>query len=317
MHYLRQLSQVTNVIPLLCQADLLSQEEVQASKEQIRSQLLEANIRPFSFDSAASLDQSVTGLGGPYPYAISSAIGSDHDTMDASLLMSPDYVQPLIPTELSKLVDQVFNENGASWLRHSAANKYIQWKKAENPSKEMALYHPLGPVSSYAVSQVLTPPTGATSSFALARITDHTQREERLAQIRLASWAADLQRSLANEQARFEQLARNQRAVWLTERLNECVQEGTLVPASQGDRRRRRKVDSGRGFSSKTMVHQDPLGLLEVAANLRRKGLVALELLGSLSVVGGLVLWASRHHWHSQYDWVISEWERFWYGSRA
>ncbi len=58
------------------------------------------------------------------------ATGSDHDTMDASLLMSPDYVQPLIPTDLASLVSLVFSQDGASRLRHSAAKKYTQWRRA-------------------------------------------------------------------------------------------------------------------------------------------------------------------------------------------
>ena len=66
---------------------------------------------------------------------------------------------------------------------------------------------------------------------------------------------------------------------------------------------------------------QDPLGLLEVADELRRKGLVALEVLGSLGVLGGLALWVTRHYLHLQqplqpYGWVVGEWERFWYGLR-
>ncbi len=80
---------------------------------------------------------------------------------------------------------------------------------------------------------VLTPVLGATSSYALASVTDHAQREERLAQVRLANWAAELQKSLANERAQYEALARSERAFWLTEKLNECVQDGMLVPVSR------------------------------------------------------------------------------------
>lgn len=324
IQYLRQLAPLTNVIPLLAQADRMSPEHVAASKEQINSQLLEANIRPFSFATAfPGSEAQQPGC----PYAISSATGSDHDTMDASLLMSPDYVQPLIPTELAALVQQIFNQDGVSWLRHSAARKYIQWQKAESASRPMELYQPLNPSSPYAqgsASRVLTPPLGATSSFAIARIADHTQREERLAQIRLANWAADLQKSLDRERASYEQLARGERAIWLTERLNECVQDGTLVPtsgrgtsASQAEGHPRRSWGPNRGLKTKSMQHQDPLGLLEVVADVRHKGLVALEVLGSLSVLGGLALWISKHYWHFQpYGWVVGEWDKFWYGGR-
>jgi hypothetical protein len=59
-------------------------------------------------------------------------------------------------------------------------------------------------------------------------------------------------------------------------------------------------------------ARQDPLGLLEVANELRYKGLIALEVLGSLGVLGGLALWVTRHYLHGQ----GGEWERFWYGAR-
>lgn len=270
--------------------------------------------------------------------------------MDASLLMSPDYVQPLVPTELSALVEQVFSPDGTSWLRHSAARKYLQWRKGEAPAaapRPLELYGPLhsssgslgnsfsspGPrTTPLATSQILTPSLGATGSFALARVADHTQREERLAQIRLANWAGELQKSLANERARYEALARGERAVWLTERLNECVQDGTLVPISSAPERRRgpekraaatsarrRKFTAAdvAGLAAQGGTHQDPLGLLEVVADLRRRGVVVLEVLGGMGVLGGMAVWLCRHYGQgSTYQWMLGEWERFWAGVR-
>ncbi|KAK3301935.1 uncharacterized protein B0T15DRAFT_286947 [Chaetomium strumarium] len=377
IEYLRQLSHLTNIIILLAQADLMSAEQVAASKEQMYSQLKEANIRPFSFsmpspNSVVSSDPEKQGI-----YAISSATGSDHDTMDASLLMSPDYVQPLIPTELATLVEQVFSSTGVSWLRHSVARKYVQWRKAENlpPARPSSLLRnqtlppnlnispssssPLSPPSpsrSY-TDQVLATPMGTTSSsYALARLADHTQREERLAQVRLANWAADLQKSLAREREQYAALARGERAMWLAERISECVRDGSLVVADQlrttrgqgrgvnkssldfaeaaagefvpsssslgvprdgrAGQRKREKFQSQNQHQYRRH-RQDPLGLLEVADELRHKGLIALEVLGSLGVLGGLALWVTRHHIHLQaYGWMVGEWERLWYGAR-
>lgn len=308
---------------MLARADLMSPDQVAASKEQINSQLQEADIRPFGF-AAAFPGQTVPRS--ECTYAISSATGSDHDIMDASLLMSSDYVQPLIPTELVTLVEQMFSQEGASWLRHSAARKYIQWRRA-GTTKPMELYQPvsLGSSNALTASQALYPALGATSSFAIARVADHTEREERLARLQLASWAVDLQKSLDKERASYERLARGDRAVWLTERLNECVQDGTLVPvagrgkspAEADGKSRQNRSKMRRGSPTKSMQHQDPLGLLEVAAELRHKGLVALEVLGSLSVLGGLALWLSRHYWHFQpYEWAATEWDKFWSGGR-
>ncbi|KAK4123647.1 hypothetical protein N657DRAFT_690358 [Parathielavia appendiculata] len=380
IEYLQQLSPLTNIILLLAQTDLMSPEQITASKEQIHSQLKEANIRPFSFSTLSPSDADKQGI-----YAISSAAGSDHDTMDASLLMSPDYVQPLIPTELAALVAQVFTPNGAAWLRHSVARKYLAWRNANSPSspalssstrpqslaRGQSLPQSLSLASSSCAAfphsvqpcqRNFLPPlppmqtptsTGAGTSYALARLADHAQREERLAQVRLANWAAELQRSLEKEREEYARLARQERAIWLAERIGECVREGAAsgapgavsgfdgpVVASDRDgckgrgtgngllarssRRRKRMGQRGGagGFGevegeTQHRHRQDPLGLLEVADELRHRGLIALEVLGSIGVLGGLALWVTRHYLHVQgLGWVMGEWERFWYGPR-
>jgi hypothetical protein len=350
----------------------MSAEQVAASKAQIHSQLHEANINLFSFSVASQGCPSALDADRQGVYAISSATGSDHDLMDASLLMSPDYVQPLIPTELASLVEQVFSSNGVSWLRHSVARKYVQWRKGESNinnstnllPRQPSSYNPIPFISLNGPSQVLTPPVGAASSYALARLADHTQREERLAQVRLANWAADLQKSLAREREQYAALARGERAMWLAEKINECIEDGSLVPrappdtgdfgASPPGRRPRAfpptdwKVHYGYGpldtaspsgadgdppslassprrsgerrqrqqyYYQQHRQRQDPLGLLEVADELKHKGLIALEVLGSLGVLGGLALWVTRHYLHlPAYGWLLGEWERFWHG---
>lgn len=310
--YLQMLSLLTNVIPILAQADMMTTEAVIQSKERIRSELYEAGIWPFSFATSAS-----SGNGGPtWPYAISSLPGSDHDIMDASLLMSPDYVQPLISSELTTLVGQMFCENGASWLRHAAAKKYLQWKNSETPSSSRALYRPLTvPAGTPSGSLMATAPL----TYSLARVADHTQREERMAQIRLANWASDLQRSIANEKARYEALARGERAVWLTERLNECVQDGTLVAVrdqgrtTPGLRGTKRSLSRGGQGTTSMQHHQDPLGLLEVAGKVKANGWVALEVLGGMGILGGVAMWVSKSGWHVQAaTWAVESWSAFW-----
>lgn len=307
----------------------MTPEAIAQSKAQIRSEMLEAGVRPFSFSTSSA--RSSSDLEPMCPYAVSSTAGSDHDIMDASLLMSPDYVQPLVQSELVTLVEQVFSEDGASWLRHAAAKKYLQWK-SDNPPVPQDLYRPLNmlgrPSTSLVASGRLTSPLGATSQYSLARIADHTQREERLAQIRLANWASDLQRSLTNERARYEALARGERAIWLTQKLNECVQDGSLIPVGDRDWDRdrsvsrlrekiKRKLTRSRSQSTSTMQHQDPLGLLQVAANLKTNSWVALEILGSMGVLGGVAIWVSRQGWHvSAVGWAVEQWSEFWTGDR-
>ncbi|KAL7626577.1 hypothetical protein AAE478_003349 [Parahypoxylon ruwenzoriense] len=312
LEYIRRLIPLTNVIPIVAQADSLSQEQLVACKEQVAGQLREAGLKVFSFASATSQEFATPVPN--IPYAISSATGSDDDIMDASLLMSPDYVQPLMTSELRYLVENVFSPNGVSWLRHAAAKKYLNWR-ATAPPRPRHLYRPLslpgpGPSARPRPSENIIE---ACSSLTLARLNVH-QRDRSPPQVHIVDWAADLQRSLAIEQARYEALARGERAVWLTERLNECVQDGTLIALNKSrdtlstETRRAAK----RGSSKRTKQHQDPLGLLQVAADLKAKGWVALEVVGSLSVIGGFTLWLSRQQWHMDAIQLADEWARHW-----
>ncbi len=146
---------------------------------------------------------------------------------------------------------------------------------------------------------------------------DHTQREEKMAQVRLANWAADLQRSLQNERLRFEALARSERAVWLTERLGECVQDGSIVPLSRASkdlpqwndasalvkpgtysrRERGKEMGWGRGGRGGGVDRHDPLGLLMLNQEIGRKGWMVLKVVSGMGVLGGLAFWVVRA-WH-------------------
>ena len=308
IEYLRRLSHLTNIIPLILRADSMSAEQLASLKENITSEMQTNNIRPFVFGLTSDNHQRHPPSA---PYAISAQPSKDEDTMDASLLMSPDYIQPLLPSELSYLVSQVFSRDNISWLRHSAAKKFIQWRTSETVSRPQSLYRPLSQSQPLicSSSQVLTSPVGATTSYALARITDHTQREERFAQVRLANWAADLQRSLQNERARFESLARSERAVWLTERLGECVQDGTIIPISQARQtsfasdartlvrqgtysRKKRNVEIGE-YTEGVNPH-DPLGLLQLNEEMKRRAWFALQVVGGMGIFGGLAYFLTR-----------------------
>ncbi len=310
------------MIPLIARADTLSPEEVRFLKTNILSELQAAEVRPFTFGVSPKEAPDSRTLA---PFAISTVTTSDDENMDASLLMSPDYVQPLIPTELALLVEQIFERETASWLRHSAAKKCLQWRRGSLTSLALTRSVPqsLGMNSSYSLAaspQIVTPPIGATNTYTLARITDHTQREERLAQVRLSKWASDLQRSLQNERARFEALARGERAVWLTERLNECVQDGTIVPISAAGRRNdspisRELVKQGGAYARRTVRGAsldcfDPLGLVELNEDMRRRSWAALQIVSSFGIIGGLAIWLARN-WNSEnesfawgFDWT-------------
>ncbi|KAI8628575.1 hypothetical protein F5Y19DRAFT_436123 [Xylariaceae sp. FL1651] len=304
LEYIRRLARLTNVIPILAQADLLSEEQVASCKQEITEQLQSAEIQPFTFTPAAVQEERVT-FAPTIPYTASSATVSDHEVMDASLLMSPDYVQPLIPTELAFLVQRIFSLDGASWLRHSSAKKYLQWRDAR-PSQPRYLYRPLAlPGQTYATA--LTHP-----SMALAKVS-RLQQDSDPAQIRMTDWAANLQRSLAGERAQYEALSRGERAYWLTKKLHGCAQDGTLVAMNETREmsvvERRRSRRSG---ASRTQQYRDPLGLLQVTADLKVRGWIALEVLGSLGLLGGLAIWITRHAWPTEAVELVNEWTKFW-----
>ncbi|KAI8966234.1 hypothetical protein F5Y11DRAFT_309791 [Daldinia sp. FL1419] len=315
IEYIRRLTPLTNVIPLLAQADSLSPNQLAMYKEQLAGQLREAGLQPFSFSLASHnrFAETVPSI----PYAVSSATGSDDDIMDASLLMSADYVQPLMTSELEYLVKNVFSPSGISWLRHTAAKKYLEWRSS-TPSRPRHLYRPLsppGPMPASVLSRSPENPISPRTSLVLARLVN-PQLAYDPPQLRVADWAADLQRSLASERAQYESLARGERAVWLTERLNECVQDGTLIALNKprGMSAVGVKGPLKHEISTKTALHQDPLGLLQIAADLRVKGWVALEFIGSLGVIGALAFWVSRQHWHTDpLELALAdEWARRW-----
>ena len=262
------MSPLTSVLPIIAKADSLTKQQIKSLKLSILSDLQAAGIRPFLFGK--SYEDILNDSNPCAPFAISSTISNDQENMDASVLMSPDYVPPLVETELSSLINHVLHPDNIAWLKHKAARKYINWSakaRATSPTHSSSLGLPqrsFAPPATRSTSPLLiqsSPPT-----FTLARLSDHTQREERFAQARLARWASELQRSLRAERERYEWLARGERAMWLTEKLNECIQDGQLVLASTPMRGKPNNPNSVRGqaiipealgFSVK-----DPLGIL-------------------------------------------------------
>lgn len=164
--FIRQLSELTNVVPLIAKSDLLSPDRITALRKQVLVGFRSADAQPFLFgrdpdeviqdlevaeevartDSASgranrtadggssghmaddSFDAANSRGSGDeplYPFLVSSALTSDEETMDASLLMSSTYLQPLAGSELADLVKAVFHPDGISWLRYAAVKKYL------------------------------------------------------------------------------------------------------------------------------------------------------------------------------------------------
>ncbi|EGD97289.1 hypothetical protein TESG_04700 [Trichophyton tonsurans CBS 112818] len=316
---IQKLSNFTTVVPLIAKCDNYTADEVQAIKKSFVERVRDADMKLSCF---GPFGESLTNdhVSGPsIPFMTSSAVTNDDETMDASVLMGPEYVQPLIPSELGFVLDKLFDRDNAAWLRHSAAKKLslflcidVGYGVSSLPDSHLSPSLPSTPASA---SHVLAPRGErlGLSEYTLARMTEHTRREEQYAQARLAKWAADLQQSLRNERNRYEQLGRGERAVWLTEKLGECVADGTLVPLSQTpgfpgfgntvDKANEKgnlcvQMQDGRRFEYRVAAGNvnaaDPLGLLKLGDDLSRRGWVLVQVLGGVGIVGGLALWMAQ-----------------------
>lgn len=320
---IRKLCDFTNVIPVIAKSDLMSSDQIAALKSTFQKQTRAADAKPFLFgnQSPGETDTSESQM----PFAVSSAKSNDEDTMDASTLMSPDYVQPLVSSELNLLVQNLFDRDHLAWMRHSASKKLVQRQYEQQRPMQSLRTHQRSPSLSSSVS-LLTSPNHSLSSpsfaspalsgsldYTLARITDHTQREEGLAQVHLVKWAADLQLSLQNERERYAAMARGERAAWLTERLSECVVDGSLVPITTNQTPTtfggplRVSPENARGSRVQLQTRQnikyhhimgltphDPLGVVWWTDDLRQRGWKMFQVIGSFGVVGGLALWLAN-----------------------
>lgn len=229
--------------------------------------------------------------------------------MDASLLMSPEYVQPLLPSELRLLVEQIFELDTVAYLRHMSARKLVAWHASHPrlttiPSPSLPSVHNstlASPIQTSLSNSGLLIPLGSevslntSNSWALAKVADHTQREERIAQVRLSKWASELQLSLQRERERYERLARNERAVWLVERMGEEVRDGKFhVPETeQALVHKGSRASMAYGDVPNYQMH-DPLGILRWQDSMRTRGWIAFQVVGSFGVVGGLAFWLAK-----------------------
>lgn len=300
--YLSRLSRLANVIPLISQTDRLSGDELKELKAQIWSELKVANIR------IANLNSTNPGILSAV-FAVSSALSRDDEVMDASILMSPDYKQPLVQSELSTFVSQLLDPDVMQYLRHIAAMKCVRFLKYSTSTiagESVPLSLP-GPSAGYGALQVVRPPIGPTSNYALARIADHTQREEQLARVRLSNWALDLQRSQANERARFAAMSRHDQAVWHVDALGELVRSGELTSFPQLDSApdsssasqqllRKEDIDNHHyQVYGKQGQNNDPLGLLRINEELISKTWAAVQIVSSVGVIGAVAFWVARN----------------------
>jgi hypothetical protein len=168
---MQRLSAFTNVVPVIAKSETLTAQKLISLKASILARLQTTAVKPFLFGKP--LDDALLAVQGldivyplatpitalrvdepdksnqfpfptpTHPYAVSSVHGSDAEIMDASLLMSPDYVQPLMPSELSNLIEQVFDPESISWLRHTGAKKFLAWRRTTKLPGDSFVMHGL------------------------------------------------------------------------------------------------------------------------------------------------------------------------------
>lgn len=221
--------------------------------------------------------------------------------MDASLLMSSDYIQPLLPSELNFVIDQVLREDNIARLRHLSAKKLVQSKTALEivsaaTSASRDAVRSIPPTSSSAASQTLNFDALRSSFHPQDRLTEYTRQEEKRARIRLAKWASDLRRTMRDERAQFEQLQQNERAAWLSQKLEECKQD--TISANEKSIVRSELGPSTTSLPFSLPGSNDPLGLLRYDESLRRHGWQMFQIVGTFGLLGAAAWWVTRE-WSS------------------
>lgn len=266
--------------------------------------------------------------------------------------MTPDYKPDLAPSDLAHLVQCLFDPDTTAWLRHLSARKFLQWRRQQfgqptitaastantsglnilngfplptftttipitTPSSSAQAYSPIHPRATQ-VPSTTYPTIPTTSPFTAARLADHTLHEERLTQLRLSRWAADLQRSLRDERERYAALQRDERRRWLMERVKECDEADADAAAaaqlptastshhsgntSDSEEKMENSRQSRKTRSKGLMIGRegfgctsDPLGLLDWEEKMRgHAGWVVVEVAGACGVLGALTVWAVR-----------------------
>ena len=301
LDFIQRLSLLTNVVPLISKSDGLSRDDIQSLKDSIRDELTTSCINCFEWTS----DPPATS-----PYAVCSAPSGDEDNMDASLLMSSDYIQPLLPSELGIVIEHVFEAENIARLRYLSSRKLIRSRTALEHMGQMSHF----PTSSFSkpilqslTSATLHPSYPAFPAMPLSpsmqeKFTDYAQREEKLARLRLAKWAGDLQNNLREERAKFEELQYGERTAWLSQKMAESTKEHGPIGSPPHN--------PSMSNSSSTLLRSelvypstltafstinDPLGILRCYEALRRRGWMAVQVVGSFGVLGAIAVWISRN----------------------
>ncbi|KAK5715645.1 hypothetical protein LTR15_010291 [Elasticomyces elasticus] len=330
------LSHCTNVLPIIGHADNVSSEEMSARKVEVLKDLEDLNE-----GLEDDLLRSAFGQRS-IPLAISSALSDDAETIDASILMSSQYVQPLIPSELSSLIDLLLDD--APRIRHLSAVKFLAWRQRnlgaqidernsrdqrsplfghtlpsvtdtgsmlEDPSKVLVPYGSSSYFRSVSPSAVSESPSvgagaTATSTYALAHYNEQTQSPDSVPfrQVRLAKWARDLQRGLENERRKYQTRWHANPDAKTEEGKNSSEKAMAPLQNTASSRPSRGRL----GGAIAVIDPRDPLGILSFAQAFRRQGWFVLRVASGCGLVGAIAWWVVRNWAEVQQKWLgVSE----------
>lgn len=340
---LQDLCKWTNFIPLVTKADTVGAEALVERKLQLSRMFKELHAETCVAKWANSVEGEEQALSAHpcEPFAVSSALGDDPDMIDASVLMSSGYLQPLVPSELDYFVHQLLEPDNVARLRHLSAAKFRAWQyevrtHTDLPKQTLLSPAPCSPgvTSNGSIpdepSKVLVPhgsssyfrstsPSASsasgnplsTSAYALGRTSDPSSTTEPFRQVRLAKWAQDLQRSLDNERRRYKEMYLHPPADWTSspsdsekQALTTHQSLITTTPTSSRTRPHHQRPAKGRlGGDLGIIDPRDPLGVLAFSQATRRRGWLALQVAGGCGLVGTVAWWVLRNWMDVQEFW--------------
>ncbi|GAB7358548.1 hypothetical protein MBLNU230_g2610t1 [Neophaeotheca triangularis] len=321
---LRHLSKWTNLVPVIARADeITSKHEVVYRKRNVVELLQAAEIPTFerrTFQEAQEGDEveSWRRIMDVEPLAVSSALSNDTDTMDASTLMSSQYVQPLVTSDLQTMIAWLFDPVNIARLRHSSAKKLVSWRRENlhmlskhasttirsyNRDLNMANQSSVFPSSDHDLpdpSKVLVPhsdssfyrsisssrPHSPDPTTALAHYNSRTYPPgEQI--LHTAKWAQDLQRGVLADRARYRDYYNPYHSQGSTKHDTSPEKpETALTP---------RPAAGHLGGDISLLGPLESHNLQSLLRSFRRTGFWALKLASGLAVLGPLLYWVSRN----------------------
>lgn len=220
-------------------------------------------------------------------------LGNHVDLQKQTLLQSPTFHPTLSPSSsphLTTHTGSLLSEPSKVLVPYNTSSYY----RSASPSATSDLSH-------------YQPNTGA-STHALAQHNSQTAGTVPFRQIRLAKWAKDLQRSLANERKRYDAMYMQQPAEWHLE--HEGTGTGTgnekALVSRTGDVNEKAAGEeptrASRGKIGGDIAVIDPLGILSLGQACRRRGWYALQVAGGCGLAGALAWWVLRN-WAEVQEW--------------